>query len=311
MVVCSPAEAAAADAAGVHAQVAKPIRPSRLYNQLLATLHRPGTGQHVIAAPDSEPAPGVLAGDGSRVLVVEDNEINQFAAIRLLRSFGLIVDVAGNGREAITMTGATEYTAVFMDCQMPDVDGYTATRVIRRREEQTGRHTPIIALTAHALDGDREKCLAAGMDDYLAKPLRRHTIEDVLGRLPEFRPAGAGALSETASELFDPAPLHEIGDPETEVALATLFLDQSAARLPAMHEAIVCDDSDRLHGLAHGLKGSAATVGAIRMSEIARQLCEIAAAGRTSGALELHAELSDALSQTRAVLGGHISRVTA
>ena len=188
MVVSSPIEAAAADAAGVDAQIAKPIRPSRLYNQLLATLHRTAAGQAAIAATAS--TAGVLAGDGCRVLVVEDNEINQFAALRLLRSFGLVVDVAANGREAITMTGRTEYSAVFMDCQMPDVDGYTATRVIRRREEQTGRHTPIIALTAHALDGDREKCMSAGMDDYLSKPLRRQTIQDVLGRLPEFRPPG-------------------------------------------------------------------------------------------------------------------------
>jgi two-component system, sensor histidine kinase and response regulator len=309
MVVSSPAEAGAADAAGVHAQVAKPIRPSRLYNQLLSTLHRAGTGQRAIAT--THPAPGAgVPGDGCQVLVVEDNEINQFAAVRLLRSFGLVVDVAANGREAITMTGRTEYGAVFMDCQMPEVDGYTATRVIRRREEQTGRRTPIIALTAHALEGDREKCLAAGMDDYLSKPLRRHTIQDVLGRLLEFAPAD-DTTGGTASEIFDPAPLHEIGDPETEAALATMFLDQSAQRLPAMREAITSADAERLHGLAHGLKGSAATVGATRMSEIARQLCEVAAAGQTSGALALHDELSDALAQTRAALGSHIIHATA
>ncbi len=307
MIVSSPVEAAAADAAGINGQVAKPIRPSRLYNQLLTTLHR--TGKPAIAATASAPSVGIVPGDGCRVLVVEDNEINQFAAIRLLRSFGLVVDVAANGREAITMTGNAEYSAVFMDCQMPDVDGYTATRVIRRREERSGRHTPIIALTAHALDGDREKCLAAGMDDYLSKPLRRHTIRDVLGRLPEFTPAD-DAVTEATCEVFDPAPLQEIGDPETEVALATMFLDQSAERLPAMHEAIASHDAGRLHGLAHGLKGSAATVGATRMSEIANELCEVAAAGRTSGALELHAELADALAQTRAVLSGHISRAT-
>ena len=107
--------------------------------------------------------------------------------------------------------------------------------------------------------------------------------------------------------MFDPAPLHEIGDPETEVALATMFLDQSADRLPEMRDAIASDDAARLHGLAHGLKGSAATVGATRMSEIARELCEIAAAGQTSGTLELHDELADALAQTRAALGDHIS----
>jgi two-component system, sensor histidine kinase and response regulator len=311
MVVSSPVEAAAADAAGVAGQVAKPIRPSRLYNQLLATLHhRAGAAQRAIAATAPAPVAGPVAGDGARVLVVEDNEINQFAAIRLLRSFGLTVDVAANGREAITMSGRTEYTAVFMDCQMPDVDGYTATRVIRRREQQTERHTPIIALTAHALDGDREKCLTAGMDDYLSKPLRRQTIQDVLGRLPELRPAGATAAN-VAGDVFDPAPLQEIGDAETEGALATMFLDQCAERLTAMHEAITAHDPDRLHGLAHGLKGSAATVGATRMSEIAKALCEIASAGATAGTLELHAGLTDALAQTQTALGGLISRATA
>jgi hypothetical protein len=145
------------------------------------------------------------------------------------------------------------------------------------------------------------------MDDYLSKPLRRQTIQDVLGRLPEFQSAGATAAV-AAGEVFDPAPLQEIGDPETEVVLATMFLDQSADRLPAMREAIAAHDAQRLHGLAHGLKGSAATVGATRMSEIAKELCEIAAAGQTAGALDLHDELADALAQTRAVLSGHISR---
>ena len=311
MVVASPVEAAAADAAGVDAQIAKPIRPSRLYNQLLTTLHRTVAAHRAIAATAPAPVAAVLAGDGGRVLVVEDNEINQFAAIRLLRSFGLTVDVAANGREAITMSGRTEYTAVFMDCQMPDVDGYTATRVIRRREQQTDRHTPIIALTAHALEGDREKCLS-----------RRHGRLPVKAPAPSEHPgrprspaASSGPpgprLLAAAGDVFDPAPLQEIGDPETEVTLATMFLDQCAERLTAMHDAIADDDPDRLHGLAHGLKGSAATVGATRMSEIAKALCEIASAGATAGTLELHAGLTDALAQTRTALGGLISRATA
>jgi CheY-like chemotaxis protein len=307
MAVSSPAEAAEAGAAGVDAQVARPIRPSRLYNQLLATLHTGRAGQAAIGV--AAPAPGADGGEnGRRVLVAEDNEINQFAAIRLLRSFGLTVDVAANGREAITMTGRAEYAAVFMDCQMPDVDGYTATRVIRRREAQTGRRTPIIALTAHALEGDREKCLAAGMDDYLPKPLRRRTIQDLLGRLPEL---GAAGKDDGGLDVFDPGPLQEIGDPETEAALATMFLDQTADRLAAIREAIAAEDAPRLHALAHGLKGSAATVGATRMSEIARALCELAAAGKTSGAAGLHGELDGALAQTSAAFDGHLSRAGA
>jgi two-component system sensor histidine kinase/response regulator len=307
MMVSSPAEAMEADAAEVDGLVGKPVRSSRLYNQLLTALHKTRGGQPALTAATPAPAGASGAQDSVRVLVAEDNEVNQFAAIRLLRSFGFTVEVAANGREAITMTGRAEYAAVFMDCQMPDVDGYTATRVIRRREQQTGRHTPIIALTAHALDGDRERCLAAGMDHYLSKPLRRQTIEDVLRCLPELRPGGADA---PAGDVFDPAPLHEIGDPETEVALATMFLDQSAARLPALRHAIDADDPQRLHGIAHGLKGSAATVGATRMSEIAKELCDIAAAGQTDGALELHKRLTDALAQTSTALNELISRAT-
>jgi CheY-like chemotaxis protein/nitrogen-specific signal transduction histidine kinase/HPt (histidine-containing phosphotransfer) domain-containing protein len=303
LVIASPSEVAGADVSAVDGHVAKPIRPSRLYNQLLATLHKGRPGQPITGAALQTGDP---AGEsGVRVLVAEDNEVNQFAAIRLLRTFGLTVDVAANGREAITLTGRTAYAAVFMDCQMPDVDGYTATRVIRRRENQSGRHTPIIALTAHALDGDREKCLAAGMDEYLAKPLRRQSIRDVLERLAE---PGSRAGDADSPGVFDPAPLQEIGDPETEVALATMFLDQSAERLPAIRAAIAADDAAELHGLAHGLKGSAATVGATRMSEIAKQLCDAAAAGRASAALAVHADLTDALADTSAALNGLISR---
>jgi HPt (histidine-containing phosphotransfer) domain-containing protein len=108
--------------------------------------------------------------------------------------------------------------------------------------------------------------------------------------------------------VFDPGPLQEIGDPATEAALAIMFLDQSADRLPAIRAAIAADDAPRLHGLAHGLKGSAATVGATRMSEIARALCELAAAGKTSGAVELHGELDDALAQTSDAFDRLLSR---
>jgi CheY-like chemotaxis protein len=303
LAVTSPAEVAGADVSGVDAHLAKPIRPSRLYNQLLATMHKGRPGQPVIGAAREIDGP---AGEtGLRVLVAEDNEVGQFAAIRLLRTFGLTVDVAANGREAITRTGRTDYAAVFMDCQMPDVDGYTATRVIRRREEQSGRHTPIIALTAHALDGDRQKCLDAGMDDYLAKPLRRQSVREILDRLAA---SATGADDADTRGVFDPAPLNDIGDPETEAALATMFLDQSAERLPALRAAIAADDAAELHGLAHGLKGSAATVGATRMSEIAEELCELASGGKTSGALALHSELTDALVQTSAALTGLTGR---
>jgi two-component system, sensor histidine kinase and response regulator len=307
IMIGTPVDAADAQAIGIESQLAKPVRPSKLYNDLLRMQRRAGHTPDVIAKAGQLADP-VL--DGSlRVLVAEDNEINQFAAVRLLSSLGFSVDVAVDGREAITMTARVDYAAVFMDCQMPNVDGYTATRSIRRRD-QGKHHTPIIALTAHALQGDREKCLAAGMDHYLTKPLRLQTLEALMGQVPELdrrkrpTPPGLGGV-------FDPGLLDEIGDPETEAALAVMFLDQAAERLPQLMSAIEADDAERLRSLSHGLKGSAATVGATRMSELSDTLCQLARTGITPAATEIHAELADALSRTSIALSGHIERLTA
>ena len=122
--------------------------------------------------------------DGSPVLLAEDNEINQFVAIHLLKKHGFSVDVAANGRRAVEMCLRRSYEAVFMDCRMPGLDGYEAAAEIRRREAR-GRRVPIIAMTANVTDGDRERCLAAGMDDYLGKPIDAKALSDAIARLPE------------------------------------------------------------------------------------------------------------------------------
>jgi CheY-like chemotaxis protein len=119
------------------------------------------------------------------VLVAEDNEINQFAATQVLSKLGYEVEIANNGREAIEMTSLTDYAIVFMDCQMPEIDGYAATATIRRREAHH-RHTTIIAMTAHTMIGDRDKCLASGMDEFIPKPLRRANIQDICDQLFDF-----------------------------------------------------------------------------------------------------------------------------
>ncbi|HEY5427785.1 MAG TPA: PAS domain S-box protein [Solirubrobacteraceae bacterium] len=300
-------DAVTARTAGIDAQLVKPVRPSKLYNELLRMQRRSTLAPDLLGKSDQ--VAGSVVDGGLRVLVAEDNEVNQFAAVRLLSRLGFSVDVATNGREAITMSGRVDYAAVFMDCQMPEVDGYTATRVIRRRDQRT-RHTPIIALTAHALEGDREKCLAAGMDHYLTKPLRLKTLEALIGQVPALGREERPAVHEVDG-LFDPSPLGEIGDPQTEAALAVMFLDQATERLPALMGAIESADAERLHALAHGLKGSAATVGAIRISELSRVLCDLAADGVTPAAAEIHVELADALSATSIAISGYIEKITA
>jgi CheY-like chemotaxis protein len=115
------------------------------------------------------------------VLVVEDSPVNRLVAVHVLERLGFRAHVVNDGREALQALSSQRYDAVLMDCQMPDIDGYEATRELRRRENG-GRHTPVIAMTAHAMTGDRERCLDAGMDDYIAKPVRSQTLNDVLSR---------------------------------------------------------------------------------------------------------------------------------
>jgi CheY-like chemotaxis protein len=129
--------------------------------------------------PDAGPSPA----SGQRILLAEDNPVSQLVAARMLRRLGYEPDLVSTGREAIAAADAGTYAALILDCQMPEVDGYEAAREIRRREAgQSGRHLPIIALTANAMPGDRERCLAAGMDDYLSKPMRLADVAVLLRR---------------------------------------------------------------------------------------------------------------------------------
>jgi len=137
--------------------------------------------------PGSQPEPAALItrhtmreGKKMRVLLAEDNVINQKLAARLLEKHGHHVTVTSNGREALAALDREDFDAVLMDVQMPEMDGFEATAAIRARELKTGRHLPIIAMTAHAMQGDRERCLAAGMDDYISKPIKIQQLTDVL-----------------------------------------------------------------------------------------------------------------------------------
>jgi CheY-like chemotaxis protein len=139
--------------------------------------------RHAVAGPRGAPqAPA--PSPGCRVLLAEDNAVNQRVAVRMLERLGCRVDVAGNGLEALDLAGRLPYDIIFLDCQMPELDGYGAARAIREREAGRPR-VPIIALTANAMDGDREECLAAGMDDYLSKPVVMASLASTLRRYTE------------------------------------------------------------------------------------------------------------------------------
>jgi len=177
--------------AGVSACLPKPVRPRRLLEALAGVLepktHSPRFEEEPVAAV----APAVSPGVRGRVLAADDNAVNKKLITRLLEKAGYIADAVENGREAVESVTRVDYDAVLMDCQMPVMDGFEATRMIRAAESGRGRHVPIIALTASAMESDRERCLAAGMDDYLTKPIKPAELAEVLARWVP-RPVEAG-----------------------------------------------------------------------------------------------------------------------
>jgi CheY-like chemotaxis protein len=169
----------AAEQAGIAAYLTKPLRQSQLYDCIATVMGRattpvdtPLVTRHSLME--------VQAQSRVKVLVVEDNVVNQKLFVRMLEQRGCRVDVAANGCEAVEATARIPYDCIFMDCQMPDMDGFAATAAIRQREAATGQRLPIIAVTANAMAGDRERCLQAGMDDYMSKPLKVQEIEAML-----------------------------------------------------------------------------------------------------------------------------------
>ncbi len=165
---------------GVDVELVKPVRPSQLFDVLQTLLaSRPARSKRRINREGS--GPPATRHRWARILIVEDNAANLKVAVRMVERLGYRADVAGNGSEALHVLGQVHYDAVLMDCQMPEMDGYEATREIRRGEDD-GRHLPIIAMTASAMAGDRERCLAAGMDDYISKPVKLHIVAAVLER---------------------------------------------------------------------------------------------------------------------------------
>ena len=169
---------------GVVANLARPVRPKVLAEVLARVLHRrsrqsaAGDAFHVPIPDSPEPAPTDEGEFVCRVLLAEDNPINQVLAVRMLEKLGVRVDVADDGHAAIEMASKADYDLVLMDCQMPVVDGYEATREIRGQQGEGEQHLPIVALTANAMDSDRDSCINAGMNGYFAKPLRIKEIEE-------------------------------------------------------------------------------------------------------------------------------------
>ena len=240
---------------------------------------------------------------------MEDNPVNQKVALRLLERAGHRVDAVGNGIEALAALEKVPYDLVLMDVQMPEMDGYEATRILRAREAG-GRRLPIVAMTAHAMKGDREHCLDAGMDDYVSKPIQPKELLSVIDRwagrevLPSQAPLPAPPAPPPAPALLDEKrALEAVGQDEAFLAeLARIFTQVIAERLPILVGAARLADREVLRLEAHSMRGAAANIGARRIEQAALELeeaCERNEAAGLEGAAE---RLALALRETREFL---------
>ena len=253
--------------AGINVALSKPARRSALYNALVNVL-----GGDAPARP-STPQPAVEPVTGRRILVVEDNATNLRIAVYMLEKHGHRVDVAGNGAEALDALAAATYDLVLMDCQMPELDGFEATAELRRRE--VGRRTPVVALTAAAMREDVDRCLAAGMDDVLAKPLREADLVNVVARWmdgdePIGTVAGHPLIDDT--QLVGLVELDPDGSAGLVEQLTGSFLRGISERVVTLHDAARSGDADALGATAHAIRGSCLQLGFTSAAEIARQL---------------------------------------
>ena len=288
---------------GYAAYLTKPVKRDHLLEGIAAVAVRGSSanakGQGIITQHSIKEA----SRQRVKILLVEDNIINQKVATRMLESLGYRCDIANNGREAFEAVQKAEYGLIFMDCHMPEMDGFEATRAIRKFEGER-RYTPIVALTASVLRADHEQCLDAGMDDVLTKPIHTGPLEKALSEfLSEDPPVRKGKLIETAAPAKTATPvdlerLSEItmGDPDLETELIITFLADTTQRLADLASVIAEGDAGSLGRTAHALKGSAGNMGANSLQDMARCLedlgrsGDIAAAAQTFDNLKAEAE---------------------
>jgi two-component system, sensor histidine kinase and response regulator len=261
---------------GFDALISKTLRQSDLFDQVAtAAFPQLAPDQRVSdkAVPPSEGLGRALPSDSNkRILLVEDNPINQEVAKFLLQELGFDSVVCSNGKEALEKLDHHRYPLVLMDCQMPEMDGFQAASAIRQREAGSTLHTPVIAMTANAMEGDRDKCLQAGMDDYISKPVTREQLKSIIEKwflvaMDDEEPSADSQptlLEESWQEIVQ--PLEKIFGSANSLKLLDMFIRETPKYLARLERAIEAHDSGGIAGVAHALRGTALT---LRLNKIA------------------------------------------
>ncbi len=306
--------------AGIDDYLSKPVRQTQLYNCLVTLMSTPATPAVSLPAASSPLALSAPQWD-AHLLLAEDSPVNQEVATHMLKVMGCRVTSVVNGQEACEAVRHTRYDLVLMDCQMPGMDGFSATRAIRQHLADTGGdHLPIIALTAYAMTGDRERCLEAGMDDYLTKPFTEKQLRTVLARWltmsappvtadPPAEPPVPDVDSGTAAASpLDPVTLdtlRQLGERRGQDVLGTIvqmYLDRTPALVATLQDAVARQDAEGIRQQAHTFKSNCGHVGAMALVELCQELEDRGAAQLTTDTAELmrvieteYASVQDAL----------------
>jgi PAS domain S-box-containing protein len=303
---------------GVAQCLFKPVRRARLLEALARALRR----EEALPARDTPASKvgrtsGTTAPRALRVLVAEDNPVNQRLIALQLGKLGHFPEVVATGKEALEKLKETVYDGLLLDCQMPELDGYGTAKIIRQQETEVGNSEGklrprlwIIAMTAHSLEGDRERCLAGGMDDYISKPVRLEDLSAALGRIagaPGLVSARASAVPEwpeglDLSIVRGLRGLVEPGQPDPAAQMITLFLQSSERLLAEMRQALSRTDFVGLKASAHSLKGSSSNLGARRLASLCASLEKGALAADSAPAEEALACVETEFASVRKML---------
>jgi len=294
------AEAARCRELGLHVFLTKPLGQSELLDAILSVLGVREVEERLVEAPAS--VPDNRMEPSLRILLAEDNPVNQKLAVRLLERAGHHVVLASNGMDALTAwknAGTSGFEIVLMDIQMPELDGMETTAAIRVLEKNTGTHIPIVAMTAHAMRGDKERYLASGMDGYISKPIHPPALFDEIRRC--LAETGRNKMPKTElhepSEYIDRRSLLERveGDHELLAEMITLFLEDAPRLLAAMRDALARSDMPVLERTAHSMKGAASNLSAPVTTAAAFELEKSAKSGDSESSKESLAKLESAV----------------
>jgi CheY-like chemotaxis protein len=318
--------------AGFATSLTKPIKPTQLFESLVRVISGMRTAPKPALAANNKLDPKMASRLPLRVLLCDDNLINQKVATRLLTQMGYAPKIAGNGLEALKAIDSEPFDLIFMDVMMPEMDGLEATRQIRTRQQNRAEHpnykSPliIVAMTASAMPGDREKCLEAGMDDYLSKPVRPEDVRALVERWAEkaalditipgrdAAPTSLRIMTNTNNSMNDiPAVdmerLQEFteGDPANLTELATLYVKQTSQQLEQLQAAIKTGDAPGVRRIAHSCAGASATCGMKRIVPLLRDLEEQGDAGKLTTAPELYTQVVQEFELICTILAPHLA----